>query len=147
MADTRLIPEALEWPLVGRDDELARIAELRALGGCPGVVHQRGRRRRQVEPRARRARRGEGATARSSAWVQATPSAAAVPLGAFAGADPRRRRAVGRAARADAAEAERLRERAGGRPVVLGVDDAQLLDPVSAALVLHLSLTGARSSS
>src|ERR1700727_2192809 len=32
-----------------------------------------------------------------------------------------------------------LRERAAGRPVVLGVDDAQLLDPVSAALVLHLA--------
>ena len=35
-----------------------------------------------------------------------------------------------------------LRERAAGRPIVLGVDDAQLLDPCSAALVLHLAVTG-----
>ena len=39
--------------------------------------------------------------------------------------------------------ADALQERAGGRPVVLGVDDAQLLDPPSAALVLHLTETGA----
>ena len=37
--------------------------------------------------------------------------------------------------------ADALRERAGGRRIVLGVDDAQLLDPVSAALVLHLTIT------
>ena len=34
-----------------------------------------------------------------------------------------------------------LLERARGRKIVLGVDDAQLLDPVSAALVLHLTTT------
>jgi DNA-binding CsgD family transcriptional regulator len=37
---------------------------------------------------------------------------------------------------------EELRVRAGGRQVVIGVDDAQLLDPVSAALVLHLATSG-----
>jgi hypothetical protein len=36
-----------------------------------------------------------------------------------------------------------LRELAGGRPFVLGVDDAQWLDPTSATLVLHLVSTGA----
>ena len=35
-----------------------------------------------------------------------------------------------------------LRERGNGSPVVLGVDDAQLLDPMSAAVVLHLTVTG-----
>ena len=35
-----------------------------------------------------------------------------------------------------------LRTRARGRRIVLGLDDAQLLDPVSAALVLHLTQTG-----
>ena len=34
---------------------------------------------------------------------------------------------------------EALRNQADGRTVVLAVDDAQLLDPVSAALVLHLA--------
>jgi DNA-binding NarL/FixJ family response regulator len=34
-----------------------------------------------------------------------------------------------------------MRERAGERPVVLAIDDAHALDPVSAALVLHLATT------
>ncbi|MGO9960534.1 MAG: hypothetical protein ACLP50_31935 [Solirubrobacteraceae bacterium] len=36
-----------------------------------------------------------------------------------------------------------LRDSAGDRPLVVGVDDAQLLDPVSAALVLHLASAAA----
>ena len=73
-------------------------------------------------------------------WVQATSSAATVPLGAFAGLLPE-------AVRTDDAlelmrrSVESLRRQADGRPVVLGVDDGQLLDPVSAALVLHLTVT------
>ena len=75
-------------------------------------------------------------------WVQATRSAAGVPLAAFAGLLP-----------ADVSSddplalmresASALHERAGDRPIVLGIDDAQLLDPTSAALVLHLTVTGA----
>jgi DNA-binding CsgD family transcriptional regulator/tetratricopeptide (TPR) repeat protein len=73
-------------------------------------------------------------------WVQATSSAATVPLGAFAGLLPE-------AVRTDDAlelmrrSADSLRRRGDGRQVVLGVDDGQLLDPVSAALVLHLTVT------
>ena len=71
-------------------------------------------------------------------WVQATRSAAMIPLGAFA-------RLLPPSVRPEQAfnllreSAELLRERAAGRPIVLGVDDAQLLDPASAALVLHLA--------
>jgi DNA-binding CsgD family transcriptional regulator len=36
--------------------------------------------------------------------------------------------------------AEALRERAAGKRLVLGVDDAHLLDPMSAALVLHVAM-------
>jgi ATP/maltotriose-dependent transcriptional regulator MalT len=74
------------------------------------------------------------------AWVQATSSAATVPLGAFAGLLPE-------AVRTDDAlelmrrSVDSLRRHADGRPLVLGVDDGQLLDPVSAALVLHLTVT------
>jgi hypothetical protein len=56
------------------------------------------------------------------------------PLGAFAGLLPE-------AVRTDDAlelmrrSVESLRREADGRPVVVGVDDGQLLDPVSAALV------------
>ena len=71
-------------------------------------------------------------------WVQATRSAASVPLGAFVNLLPADVRSD------DPLELMRgsvqaLRARAGVRPIVLGVDDAQLLDPTSAALVLHMT--------
>ena len=47
-----------------------------------------------------------------------------------------------RRCRGCAAAPHALRDRAGDRPIALGVDDAQLLDPASAALVLHLATTG-----
>jgi DNA-binding CsgD family transcriptional regulator len=74
-------------------------------------------------------------------WVQGTRSAAAVPLAACAELLPPDARAddpllqLQRTART-------LREHAGGRPIAIGVDDAQRLDPASAALVLQLTITG-----
>jgi DNA-binding NarL/FixJ family response regulator len=127
------------WPLVGRDRELARIAQARAERDCGGVVvcASAGVGKSRLAREACAAAEREGALVE---WVQATSSAASVPLGAFAGLlpddvrtdDPLElmRRSV-----------EALRERARRRLVVLGVDDAQLLDPVSAALVLHLTVT------
>jgi DNA-binding CsgD family transcriptional regulator len=138
--DARLAVEALEWPLIGRDAELERIERLRKAGE-PGVVIAAGAGvgKSSVARHAVAAARADGL---HTAWVQATQSAAAVPLGAFAALLP----AGGAGAstldvmRGMAAE---LRERAGGRAAVLGVDDGQLLDPTSAALVLHLVLTRA----
>ena len=93
--------------------------------------------------KSRLAREAHAAAQRSGAlavWAQATRSSATVPLGAFAGLIPDDVRSD------DALElmrrsADALRTQAGGRKVVLGVDDAQLLDPVSAALLLHLTTT------
>ena len=74
-------------------------------------------------------------------WGQGTRSAAAVPLAACAEMLPPDARAddpllqLRRTART-------LREQAGGRPIVIGVDDAQRLDPASAALILQLATTG-----
>ena len=127
------------WPLVGRDAELARIADARARVDCRGVVvgAPAGVGKSRLARVACDAARSEGAVV---AWVQATSSAATVPLGAFAGLLPE-------AVRTDDAlelmrrSVDSLRRRADGRPVVLGVDDAQLLDLVSAALVLHLTVT------
>ncbi|HEY1565649.1 MAG TPA: LuxR C-terminal-related transcriptional regulator [Solirubrobacteraceae bacterium] len=125
------------WPLVGRDRELAEIAAARADDSCHGVVVVAGpgvgksRLVREAQSKAER----EGAFV---AWVQATRSAATVPLAAVADLVPE-------SVRSDDVVTlmrrcgEVLAERAAGRPVVLGVDDAQLLDPVSAALVLHLA--------
>jgi DNA-binding CsgD family transcriptional regulator len=75
-------------------------------------------------------------------WVQATRSAASVPLGTFAGVIPEGVRS------ADLFELLQggigaLSELAGSRPLVLGIDDAQMLDHTSAALVLQLASTGA----
>jgi DNA-binding NarL/FixJ family response regulator len=127
------------WPLVARDAELARIADARARGDCHGVVvgAAAGVGKSRLARVACDAARSEGAVV---AWVQATSSAATVPLGAFAGLLPE-------AVRTDDAlelmrrSVDSMRRQADGRPVVLGVDDAQLLDPVSAALVLHLTVT------
>ena len=132
-------PPGAAWPLVGRAAELERIAARRAaaadgrgvvLSAPAGVGKSR---------LARDAVVAAGAGRRvGAAGSSATRSAAAVPLGAFAGlmpADVRSDEPLELMRRS----AEALRERAGGRPIVLGVDDAQLLDPTSAALVLHLT--------
>ena len=129
-----------EWPLVGRQAELEGIARARADSGCRGVVLSAaaGRGKSRLAREACAAAERDGALVE---WVQATSSAAAVPLGAFAAVLPDDVRTD------DPLElmrrsADALRERAGTRTAVLGVDDAQLLDPVSAALVLHLTVSG-----
>ena len=72
-------------------------------------------------------------------WVRATGSAATIPLGAFAALVPA---APDSAAEGGAELLSRARhalaERAGGRRLVLCVDDGQLLDDASAALLHQL---------
>ena len=126
------------WPLVGRQDELDLIVRCRQRGdgavvltGPAGV----GKSRLAREALARFGRLGA-----QTRWVQATRSAASVPLGAFAGVLPDSARS------ADPLELLRRSAHAlstlGGAAgrLVLAVDDAQLLDPSSAALVLELTL-------
>ena len=127
------------WPLVGRAEELERIVRARADNGCSGLVLSAG----AGVGKSRLAREASRVAAEDGAltdWVQATKSAAAVPLGAFAGIVPDGVRSTDALALMRRS-VESLAERAGGRKVVIGVDDAQLLDPVSAALVLHLTVT------
>jgi DNA-binding CsgD family transcriptional regulator len=128
------------WPLVGRDRELEAIASARACPGCHGVVvvAEAGVGKSRLAREAQDAAQREGAFVD---WVQATRSAATVPLAAVADLVPD-------AVRSDDIVAlmrrcgEELRARSGSRQVVIVVDDAQLLDPVSAALVLHLATSG-----
>jgi len=129
------------WPIVGRADELQRIAVARGEDGSRGVV--------LVGPAgvgksrlAREAIAEAGDRGALVEWVHATRSAATVPLGALAGLLPSEVHSE------DTLElmrfsADALRERAGGRPVAVAVDDAHLLDATSAALILHLAVTGA----
>jgi DNA-binding CsgD family transcriptional regulator len=126
------------WALVGRRDELDQIVGCRDRGdGAVVITGQAGVGKSRLAREALSRFAGLGAPTR---WVQATGSAASVPLGAFAGVLPDSARS------ADPLELLRLSVRAlsglsGQRErLVLGIDDAQLLDPTSAALVLELVL-------
>ena len=126
-------------------DTAAALVAVRRSRGRARVGERRAGRR--LEPRDRRKRpcgrrqvavgeRGVGGGCRERAatdWVQATQAAASIPLGAFAGLIPT---GVPNSDRLQLFQlcATALRERAGGERVVLGVDDAHLLDPGSAAL-------------
>ncbi len=124
------------WPLIGRAVELERIAGARATG-VPGVVllAAAGVGKSRLARAALAAAEQAGA---ATVWVQATRSAASVPLGPFASVIPAAVRSDDLFELLRGAGAA-LGELAGTRPLVVGVDDAQLLDPVSAALVLHLT--------
>jgi DNA-binding NarL/FixJ family response regulator len=127
----------VDWPLIGRAEELRLVHTLQhrrdraagvVLAGAPGV----GKTRLALE--ALRVAAGRGALTR---WVVATASARELPLGALAplvepvGADP---------ARVLREAAAALRAGAGPAGVVLAVDDAHLLDELSAVVVHQLVL-------
>jgi DNA-binding NarL/FixJ family response regulator len=130
-------PGADIWPLTGRDAELRQIEAARADPRCAGVVISGA----PGVGRSRLAR--EACTSAEEAgdlvyWVQGTVSSAVIPLGAFAALIPDDVRSD-EPLELIRRSTERLRERAAGRAVCIGVDDADLLDPASAALVLHLA--------
>ncbi len=121
---------------MGRDAELEAIAAAHADPGCRGVVLSAaaGAGKSRLAAEAGAAAQAQGAL---RFRAQGTASSATIPLGALAALIPED-------VRSDEPlellrrSTEALRARAGLRPVVLEVDDAHLLDPGSAALVLHL---------
>jgi DNA-binding CsgD family transcriptional regulator len=130
------------WRLVGRDEELRLVeAALRrgdrargiVLAGAAGVGKTR---------LAREVLAGVERPGLLTRWVSATESARGLPLGAFASL-------VGDVAGADARVLARAADAvlagAGRAGVVIGVDDAHLLDELSAALVHRLVLDDAAS--
>jgi DNA-binding CsgD family transcriptional regulator len=134
---TQILLGAGDWPLIGRESELNALAMARDAGRRHGAVliGAAGVGKSRLARDALAMAQHQGAHVE---WVQATRSAATVPLGALAEIVPDVTRSddvVSLMRRC----AEQLSQRAAGRAVVLGVDDAHLLDPASAALVLHLA--------
>ncbi len=125
------------WPFVGRERELAAIASARTIPECCGavVVASAGVGKSRLAREASARAEAEGALA---VWVQATTSSTAIPLGALAGLIPDEV-GSGDGVQLMQRTSQALRDRAGGRRIVLAVDDAQWLDDASAALVQHLA--------
>jgi DNA-binding CsgD family transcriptional regulator len=129
--------ESRRWPFIGRERELEAIGAAFARGPGNGIVVTGG----AGLGKTRLARAAADAAAGAHVeWVQATRSAAAIPLGAFVSNLPSDVGSSEPRALMNAS-AEALRKRAAGRPLLLVVDDVPRLDPTSATLLLHLVLT------
>jgi DNA-binding CsgD family transcriptional regulator len=126
------------WSFVGRSEELARLTEAAAgstgrgliLGGAAGIG------------KSRLLREAVAAldTERLSVW-SATPNAATagLPLGGLSQVLPADQPAPASTSGLLRWAVDALRQQAGGRPIVLAIDDAHLLDPLSATLVYYLA--------
>lgn len=132
--------EPSSWPLVGRDAELGELAGL--LGRCHAVVVA-GRAGVGKTAVVRAALEAAATDGWATGWVAASDAYRDIPLGALAhllppdllAARPRPQELL-------AALAEGLRAARTGPGVVLGVDDAHLLDGASAALLQNLAASG-----
>ncbi|MCD2192044.1 LuxR C-terminal-related transcriptional regulator [Actinomycetospora endophytica] len=133
----------IHWPLIGRQDELSALTQAWR-SGRPGTVivaGSAGLGRSRLLSEALEAARRDG---RPTTWTVGTGAAGDVPLGAFAhllpALDPTMR------------PLSLVREAAtllgvgrGSGPVVIGIDDAHLLDELSLTLVHNLALGAAAS--
>ena len=131
----------MRWPLEGREADLRSVAEALSEGSAGGVIIAGpagvGKTRLALEVSQLAATQGC-----TVAWVRATRSAASIPLGAFAPLLPPTDLGVPEGVELLARARHALAERAAGRRLVLCVDDGQLLDDASAALVHQLVAAG-----
>ncbi|MGH3786929.1 MAG: LuxR C-terminal-related transcriptional regulator [Pseudonocardiaceae bacterium] len=130
---------AESWTLIGRDPELQFIAE-RVTGGDSRSVVIAGPAGVGKTRLAREALAAAKRNGRVTRWAAGTSAAAAIPLGAVAHLVP----AVGTVSdpltllqRAGAAIAEQGK----GNRLIIGIDDAHLLDELSVTLLHQLALT------
>lgn len=126
-----------DWPLTGRNDELRYVGDLLA-GGGSGVVLAGpvGVGKTRLAHEVLRASQGY-----ATEWVSATRAAASIPFGPLVHLLPVPLPLDHDRLALFGAVSDALAERSGGRRLMMAVDDAHLLDPASAALVLHLALT------
>lgn len=128
----------MSWPFVGREDELRRIRD--AMGGETGVVLAGapgvGKTRLAYE-----AVTGADQRRYLSLWAAATSATTPIPLGALAPLLPAEQPATTSPVALLRGATDALLDRSGTRRLVLGVDDAHLLDDISATLVHQLAQT------
>ncbi|HEY8544217.1 MAG TPA: AAA family ATPase, partial [Acidimicrobiales bacterium] len=130
---------ARRWPLIGREDLLARLAEARRAPGRPAVMlggPQGVGKSRLAEEALDQAREERWATDR----IDGAAATAAVPLGAVAHLAPPAAVRSGDSLRVLLAVVEQLRARAARRSLMVVVDDAHELDEASLA-ALRRALT------
>jgi DNA-binding CsgD family transcriptional regulator len=129
------------WPLAGRREELSFVEAALEREGAGGVVLAGasgiGKTRLAAEVIERAGQRGL-----ATAWAVGTHSARAIPFGALAHLLPDRLPGVEARQNLLRVAGDAIAERASGRALVIGVDDAHLLDDSSAALVHHLAVAG-----
>lgn len=131
---------ATAWPLVGRNDQLQLVSEAIGRGGRAGMVVAGepglGKTRLATEALAHAKARGF-----QTAWAVATQASASIPFGPLAHLLPDAATEASSRLELLRQAGQALARRARGRRMVLGVDDAHLLDDASAALVHHLATT------
>jgi DNA-binding CsgD family transcriptional regulator len=129
------------WPLVGRRAELEVLSAVLADTPAGGVVLA-------GEAGVGKTRLAREALARAEAagweveWLAATRAAASIPFGVVSHLLPPAERLGDDRLETLRRAAELLAERSGGRPLLVGVDDAHQLDDASAALVHQLTFRG-----
>jgi tetratricopeptide (TPR) repeat protein len=132
----------VDWPLVGRSSELGSLIGALNDGRTRGAVVSGasgvGKTRLVRELVAQAAADG-----RVTAWVVGSRSMAEVSLGAFAHLLPGEEVATSGALEVARRVCEQVRRLSPDRPLVLGIDDAQLLDGPSAGLAHQLAAIGA----
>jgi DNA-binding CsgD family transcriptional regulator len=128
----------MRWPLTGREGELRLVGEALAGGAAGGVViaGPAGVGKTRLATAAAGLASAGGCAV---AWARASGAARSIPLGAFAAVLPPAERGMPEGAELLARARHALAERADGRRLVLCVDDGQLLDDASAALVHQLA--------
>ena len=129
------------WPLVGRRAELEALAAALAdtRGGGVVLAGDAGIGKTTL---ARQALALAEAAGWEVEWLVATRAAASIPFGAVSHLLPSAERLGDDRLDTLRRAAELLAERSRGQPLLLGVDDAHLLDDASAALVHQLAFRG-----
>lgn len=128
------------WGFGARESEMATIAEVTGTdeGGCVVVAGPPGVGKTRL---AREALRIAGSTGRPTGWAAGTRAAAVIPLGALAHLLPAVELGSSPLALLQHAVTA-LRELGGAGRCLVGIDDAHLLDELSATLVHQIALSG-----